>query len=787
MWRVTTLSFVVVLTAIAYTNQAVLDGPWGTLASLFFLPFSLLFGFIFTDLLGDLEGGGAIVVLLISGAFSWAVWVTLSSRLFKALGLWSPFNNAWRGRRLVFQSIIRARDWSEALNRFGKGPTSEWASFFEALANRFRHGQIFLGRPKLPIGGLLRPVGIPTEKHMVTIAGTGAGKSTAALIPNLCLHKGSLLCVDPKGELATITAGRRAHGDSGCKGLGQKVRVVDPFGISGWDSACYNVFDEMEAVARLDKDRPVSYAGKIAEALVKTLNQKDSYWDNAAQTFIRGLILYIFTQEPKERRNLVRLRQLLLQGDVETYEEAVESGVINGGDLDPFDVLLEAMKACRDDEYGEAIAGTASSVLMMGPNQRGAVLTTAQEHTTFLDVPELRRISTKSDFLLEDLKKERISVYLCLPINAISGKEGRWLRMFVLLLIDMMMRVQKAPKPPILLAIDEFPSLGRLDGIEVVAPVLRSYGVRFWAIGQDIEQFEKVYPECWGGFIGGAEAVQFMGITHPQTVEFISTLLGTHIVQIPLPPEEIWHKGQKVGGGPKYKDVEAPLLDADQVSRFLSKEKNNQIIWRGSKRPMVLKTAPYYWYMPWWFYAPDPRFKEKRNRSFWRSLFGGFQTTGPRKAVGSPSWITKQNFTRGALTICVVAALSAVLLLPDWGGRLTQIAAGRDNSSLAGLLQSRGLPAFYVGEIGNGHAVFTMNLKGAEWASETELRFTYLIRYVNDGKTYSDRGSGTMRVDRGEVEFSNLDAATARVGRGGSIIIESRTNESGSAWRVESR
>ena len=49
----------------------------------------------------------------------------------------------------------------------------------------------------------------------------------------------------------------------------------------------------------------------------------------------------------------------------------------------------------------------------------------------------------KSDFLLEDLKNRTISVYLCLPLNAVSGIEGRWLRMFVMLTVDMMSRVNK--------------------------------------------------------------------------------------------------------------------------------------------------------------------------------------------------------------------------------------------------------------------------------------------------------------------------------------------------------
>jgi len=550
------------------------------------------------------------VLLWLSLFVSWVIWSTGISRGLRLVGLFNPF---WRassvGRRWVLQGFIRVREWWEALRKFGRGPTSGWASFLEVLSERFVEGDIFLGRPKLLIGGMLRPVGIPTEKHVVTIGSPGSGKSTAALVPNLCIHQGSLLCVDPKGELAAITASRRGQG-RGVSGLGQSVYVLDPFGIvPGWETAAYNVFDEVGRVASYDADRAVSYAGKLAEALVK-VEGREVYWDNAAKTFLRGLVLFILVHDPPEKRSLVRLRQLLMEGDVEGHRDAVEAGAIEESDPDitPFDVLLQEMKAARNGPYGEVISAAASSLLMMGENQRGGVLTTAQEHTAFLDVPEIQKVSKRSDFLLEDLKTGWISVYLCLPVNMVSGKEGRWLRMFVLLLVDMMMRVQQAPKPPILLAIDEFPSLGRLDGIEVVGPVLRSYGVRLWVLGQDIEQFEKVYPGIWGGFFGNAEAVQFMGVTHPATVAYIVERLGTHVVSDSVKMGSEWQKRDRV----------TPLLDADQVGRLLSKERKNQIVWRGSKRPMLLKTAPYFEYLPSWYYQADKRFREAFNRRVWR-------------------------------------------------------------------------------------------------------------------------------------------------------------------------
>ena len=123
--------------------------------------------------------------------------------------------------------------------------------------------------------------------------------------------------------------------------MGQDVFVLDPFDIvPGFATASYNVFDEMERVAEYDADRPVSYARKVAQALVPSTS-RDPYWDDAPRTFISGLLLYIF-QGPKEQRNLVRLRELIMEGDVATYRKADEKAWRSRGDA--FDALLAMMK-----------------------------------------------------------------------------------------------------------------------------------------------------------------------------------------------------------------------------------------------------------------------------------------------------------------------------------------------------------------------------------------------------------------------------------------------------------
>lgn len=491
----------------------------------------------------------------------------------------------------------RMRDWFQ---RSGRGPTSRWTGGGETLAKRWRKGDIFLGRRWSAFGGGDGAIGITTEKHMVTIAGTGAGKSTGALIPNLCLHDGPLLCIDPKGELARITAGRRQW-------MGQDTWVLDPFNVSGRGGGSYNPFDDIERLAaRNEPGRVESFAARLAEALVKPMS-KEPYWDEAPRTLLTGLILYVAGHEPPERRNLARVRELIAEGDVEGLKTWGDVAADDDERMTAFDALLMRMKRARKGLYGESIVRAAASIEMMGEDQFGGVVTSLQEHTKFLDNPLMQKVVRGGQGLaLEDLIGGETSIYVCLPAHAVVGPEGRWLRMFVLLFINIVMGndAMKAPNPPVLLAIDEFPNLGRLDGIELIAPMMRSYGVRFWAVGQDVSGFRNAYPNTWTSFISGAEAVQFMGVTDPPTVDLLVDLLGRHSFD-------------RVEGQYRRRE-EYALMDRDQVSRFLAKDGGNQIVWFGSRRPMRLKICPYYEYLAPYYYDPDPRYPEGRWRRFQR-------------------------------------------------------------------------------------------------------------------------------------------------------------------------
>ena len=106
-------------------------------------------------------------------------------------------------------------------------------------------------------------IGIEDDRHMITVAGSRSGKGVSMIIPNLLFYRGSMLVIDPKGELASITARRRAQG------LKQQVFVLDPFErTADWVRPYKASFNPM-AILTLENKNIVEDAGLIADALAR--------------------------------------------------------------------------------------------------------------------------------------------------------------------------------------------------------------------------------------------------------------------------------------------------------------------------------------------------------------------------------------------------------------------------------------------------------------------------------------------------------------------------------------
>jgi len=358
------------------------------------------------------------------------------------------------------------------------------------------NGDLLIGR-SAKSGKLLHYDG---AAHLLTMAPTRSGKGVGTIIPNLLLLNRSVICIDPKGENARVTARART-----AKG---KVWCLDPFGVSGQPPARYNPLDRLNP-ASLDLAED---ANTLAEALVHDApgQSGEAHWNEEAKALIAGLILHTVVHEPADRRTLATVRDKL------TLAPA------------GFAALLADMQ--DSSGAGGLIARAANRQLGKSDREAAGVLSSAQRHTHFLDSPRIVASTAASDFTFAELKDTTATVFLCLPPDRLDTY-ARWLRLLVSQAVTDMARSTARPARPVLFLLDEFAALGRLEPVERAMGLMAGYGLQLWPILQDMHQLKATYGERAGTFMSNAGVIQTFGVNDHATADMLSRTIGDTTIE----------------------------------------------------------------------------------------------------------------------------------------------------------------------------------------------------------------------------------------------------------------
>ncbi len=335
------------------------------------------------------------------------------------------------------------------------------------------------------------------DRHMSTIAPTRAGKGISAIVPNLLTYPGSVVVIDPKGENALVTAKHR-------RSMGQNVSVLDPWMTTGDETVCYNPLD---VLVPGDFDM-ADDAMILAEALIIG-SEREPFWTDEAKAILHGLIGYVATApDEKANRHLGRVRDLcLLDGDE----------------------LKKLFNAMRQSPH-HFVRSAGARCLQKEEKLLSNVMATLQSQTHFLDSPRIRDSLMRSDFSFADLKTKPMSIYLVLPSDQLDS-HGRWLRLLIQQGLSVNARnIEVQPDHPVLFILDELPALGRLSMVEKAFGLMAGYGIKLWAIAQDLSQLKRIYGDGWETFISNAGAIQYFGSRDKFTADYFSSLCGVNTV-----------------------------------------------------------------------------------------------------------------------------------------------------------------------------------------------------------------------------------------------------------------
>jgi type IV secretion system protein VirD4 len=356
----------------------------------------------------------------------------------------------------ILMSVWRARE-AQSVDTYG---SARWARPDEVkAAGLLGPDGVVLGKLK---GDYLRHEG---PEHVLCFAPTRSGKGVGLVVPSLLTWPGSAIVHDIKGENWQLTAGFRSrHG---------RVLLFDP---TNPDSSAYNPLLEVRR-----GEWEVRDVQNIADILVDPEGslEKRNHWEKTSHALLVGAILHVLYAE--KDKTLAGVAAFLSDP-----RRPIES------------TLAAMMKTAHLGESGPhpVIASAARELLNKSDNERSGVLSTAMSFLGLYRDPVVATVTRRCDWRIADLVggKHPTTLYLVVPPSDINRTKP-----LIRLILNQVGRrltedlQAKAGRHRLLLMLDEFPALGRLDFFESALAFMAGYGLKSFLIAQSLNQIEKAY------------------------------------------------------------------------------------------------------------------------------------------------------------------------------------------------------------------------------------------------------------------------------------------------------
>ena len=395
----------------------------------------------------------------------------------------------------IIGSLWRARQ-NRNVTTYG---SSRWAARCEiAKAGLFDDAGVFLGRYR---ADYLRHDG---PEHVMAFAPTRSGKGVGLVVPTLLSWTGSAVVHDIKGENWTLTAGWRSR-FSHCL----LFNPTDP------RSARYNPLLEVRKGS--DEVRDVQ---NIADILVDPEGalERRSHWEKTSHSLLVGAILHVLYAE--EEKTLARVATFLSDPQ-RSFAHTLRRMM-----------TTNHLGTKEHPQVHPVVASAAREVLNKSENERSGVLSTAMSFLGLYRDPTVAMTTAACDWRISDLVDGPVpvSLYLVIPPSDISRTKP-----LVRLVLNQIGRrlterlegdPKKSRKHQLLMMLDEFPALGRLDFFETALAFMAGYGIRAYLIAQSLNQISKAYGEN-NAILDNCHVRIAFSSNDERTAKRISDALGT--------------------------------------------------------------------------------------------------------------------------------------------------------------------------------------------------------------------------------------------------------------------
>jgi len=502
---------------------------------------------------------------------------------------------AGSGLAVIASLVYNALGSGRRENRSDLYGSAHWATAQEIQATGLldQDDGVYVGAWEDLTSGRIKYLRHNGPEHVMVFAPTRSGKGVGLIVPTLLSWPYSVLVNDIKGENWEITAGWR-HRE-----LRSACLKFDPTNNDG-TSARFNPLEEI----RIGTDDEVRDVQNIAMMIVdpdgKGLND---HWAKTGFSLLVGTILHVLYAESD--KTLRGVATYLADPRFEALDQMFEN-MLNT-EHDP-----TQSKGWKDAQGSPtrthpAVAQSAKDMLNKAENEKSGVLSTAMSFLTLYRDPVVARNTEVSDFKIADLMNSDRPVSLYLVVLP-SDKDR--LKPLIRLIINQAVRTLAKRlrfvdgravanyKHRLLMLVDEFPALGRLDVLQEALAFVAGYGIKAYLISQDLSQLYAAYGKEEAIMANCTVRIAFAP-NKIETAEVLSKMSGIATVRNPTRSYSGNRLSVPMHVVAAEQELMRPLLTPDEAMRLPS---DDALVFVAGHPPIYAKKIRYY---------DDPTFSQR--------------------------------------------------------------------------------------------------------------------------------------------------------------------------------
>jgi type IV secretion system protein VirD4 len=346
---------------------------------------------------------------------------------------------------------------------------------FAGAADLAKHGLFKQGGNGIVVGKFRgKLVCLSGQQFVILAAPTRSGKGVGVVIPNLLQYQESVVVLDIKQENFDLTSGWRAS-------QGQQVFLFNPFAedrrTHRWNPLSYVSDDPAFRVSDLMS---------IAAMLYPDGSDDQKFWVSQARNAFMAFALYLFENWDDERN-------IGFPGGLGTPTLGAVYRLSSGDGSD----MKKYLKSLSERHFLSSNARSAfSNMLSQAEETFASILGTLKEPLNAWINPVLDAATSDNDFLLTDLRKKKMTIYIGIQPNKLA--ESRLIiNLFFSQIINLNTKELPKSNPALkyqcLLLMDEFTAIGKVDIIASAVSYMAGYNVRLLPIIQSMAQLDATY------------------------------------------------------------------------------------------------------------------------------------------------------------------------------------------------------------------------------------------------------------------------------------------------------